>query len=154
MARLNIITDNDPTLRKKSKEIKDITPRIIQLLDDMVETMRHANGVGLAAPQVGVLRRAIVVECEEGVVYKLVNPEIVSSDGTQKGPEGCLSVPGKSGIVERPNHVIVSALNENGESIQVEGYELLARCLCHEIDHLNGILYTDKAEEMENDAEE
>ncbi len=148
MARLNILTEEDPLLRKKSKEITEITPRIKQLLDDMVQTMRQANGVGLAAPQVGVLRRAVVIECEENVVYKLINPKIVFQEGIQKGPEGCLSIPGKSGTVERPNHVIVSALNENGEEIQVDGKELLARALCHEIDHLDGILYIDKAEEI------
>lgn len=148
MARLNILTEEDPLLRKKTKEITEITPRIKQLLDDMVQTMRQANGVGLAAPQVGVLRRAVVIECEENVVYKLINPKIVFQEGIQKGPEGCLSIPGKSGTVERPNHVIVSALNENGEEIQVDGKELLARALCHEIDHLDGILYIDKAEEI------
>ena len=148
MARLNILTEEDPLLRKKSKDITEITPRIKQLLDDMVQTMRQANGVGLAAPQVGVLRRAVVIECEENVVYKLINPKIVFQEGIQKGPEGCLSIPGKSGTVERPNHVIVSALNENGEEIQVDGKELLARALCHEIDHLDGILYIDKAEEI------
>ena len=148
MARLNILTEEDPLLRKKSKEITEITPRIKQLLDDMIQTMRQANGVGLAAPQVGVLRRAVVIECEENVVYKLINPKIVFQEGIQKGPEGCLSIPGKSGTVERPNHVIVSALNENGEEIQVDGQELLARALCHEIDHLDGFLYIDKAEEI------
>ena len=114
----------------------------------MVETMRHANGVGLAAPQVGILKRLVVIECEEGELHVLINPEIVERDGEQTGYEGCLSVPGKTGIVTRPNHVKVKALNENMEPVTVEGEELLARALCHELDHLDGHLYTEMAEEL------
>ena len=110
--------------------------------------MRHANGVGLAAPQVGVLKRLVVIECEEGELHVLINPEIVERDGEQTGYEGCLSVPGKTGIVTRPNHVKVKALNENMEPVTVEGEELLARALCHELDHLDGHLYTEMAEEL------
>ena len=110
--------------------------------------MRHANGVGLAAPQVGVLKRLVVIECEEGELHVLINPEIVERDGEQTGYEGCLSVPGKTGIVTRPNHVKVKALNENMEPVTVEGEEPLARALCHELDHLDGHLYTEMAEEL------
>ena len=125
-----------------------MTPNLRALIEDMVETMRHANGVGLAAPQVGVLKRLVVIECEEGELHVLINPEIVERDGEQTGYEGCLSVPGKTGIVIRPNHVKVKALNENMEPVTVEGEELLARALCHELDHLDGHLYTEMAEEL------
>jgi peptide deformylase len=125
-----------------------MTPNLRALIEDMVETMRHANGVGLAAPQVGVLKRLVVIECEEGELHVLINPEIVERDGEQTGYEGCLSVPGKTGIVTRPNHVKVKALNENMEPVTVEGEELLARALCHELDHLDGHLYTEMAEEL------
>ena len=114
----------------------------------MVETMHHANGVGLAAPQVGVLKRLVVIECEEGELHVLINPEIIARDGEQTGYEGCLSVPGKTGMVTRPNYVKVKALNENMEPVTVEGEELLARALCHELDHLDGHLYTEMAEEL------
>ena len=125
-----------------------MTPNLRALIEDMVETMRHANGVGLAAPQVGVLKRLVVIECEEGELHVLINPEIVERDGEQTGYEGCLSVPGKTGIVTRPNHVKVKALNETMEPVTVEGEELLARALCHELDHLDGHLYTEMAEEL------
>ena len=125
-----------------------MTSNLRALIEDMVETMRHANGVGLAAPQVGVLKRLVVIECEEGELHVLINPEIVERDGEQTGYEGCLSVPGKTGIVTRPNHVKVKALNENMEPVTVEGEELLARALCHELDHLDGHLYTEMAEEL------
>jgi peptide deformylase len=125
-----------------------MTPNLRALIEDMVETMRHANGVGLAAPQVGVLKRLVVIECEEGELHVLINPEIIARDGEQTGYEGCLSVPGKTGIVTRPNHVKVKALNENMEPVTVEGEELLARALCHELDHLDGHLYTEMAEEL------
>ena len=120
----------------------------------MVETMRKADGVGLAAPQVGVLRRVVVIEVEEGNVLELINPEIISRDGTQTGPEGCLSVPGRQGIVERPEHVVLRALDRNGKLREYEGEGLLARAMCHETDHLDGILYTDKAEQMLDEEEE
>ena len=149
MAYLKIVTgSNDETLRNKCKEITEITPRIITLLDDMVETMRKANGVGLAGPQVGVLRRIAVVETEPGEVYELINPVIVERSGSQVGYEGCLSLPGKYGIVDRPMKVTVEATDRNGERYRVEAEDFLARAFCHEIDHLDGILYCDVAERM------
>ena len=125
-----------------------MTPQLKTLIADMVETMRAANGVGLAAPQVGILKRLVVIECEEGELHVLINPEITERDGEQTGYEGCLSVPGKTGVVTRPMHVIVKALNEEMQPVTVEGEELLARALCHEIDHLDGHLYTEVAEEL------
>ncbi len=145
MAILNIVTkkDNEDFLRKKSREVAEITPRILTLLDDMIETMRHANGCGLAAVQVGVLRRVVVIETEEGL-FELINPKIIATSGEQEGEEGCLSVPGEWGVTRRPQHVTVRALNRNGETIEVTGHDLLAKAMCHEIDHLDGIIYTDK----------
>ena len=143
MALRVIKLDGDPVLRKTSKKIDEVTERIEILLDDMVETMIDANGIGLAAPQVGVLRRAIVVDIGEGIM-KMVNPEIIESDGAVIDVEGCLSIPNKSGTVERPERVKVKYINENNEEKIVEASELLARVVCHEIDHLNGVLYTDK----------
>ena len=148
MALRNIREIGDPILNQRAKEVREMTPNLHALIEDMVETMRHANGVGLAAPQVGVLKRLVVIECEEGELHVLINPEIVERDGEQAGYEGCLSVPGKTGIVTRPNHVKVKALNENMEPVTVEGEELLARALCHELDHLDGHLYTEMAEEL------
>lgn len=148
MALRNIREIGDPILNQRAKEVREMTPNLRALIEDMVETMRHANGVGLAAPQVGVLKRLVVIECEEGELHVLINPEIVERDGEQTGYEGCLSVPGKTGIVIRPNHVKVKALNENMEPVTVEGEELLARALCHELDHLDGHLYTEMAEEL------
>ena len=148
MALRNIREIGDPILNQRAKEVREMTPNLRALIEDMVETMRHANGVGLAAPQVGVLKRLVVIEYEEGELHVLINPEIVERDGEQTGYEGCLSVPGKTGIVTRPNHVKVKALNENMEPVTVEGEELLARALCHELDHLDGHLYTEMAEEL------
>ena len=148
MALRNIREIDDPILNQRAKEVREMTPNLRALIEDMVETMRHANGVGLAAPQVGVLKRLVVIECEEGELHVLINPEIVERDGEQTGYEGCLSVPGKTGIVTRPNHVKVKALDENMEPVTVEGEELLARALCHELDHLDGHLYTEMAEEL------
>ena len=148
MAQLKILTEKDPALRKKSRPVTEISPRIQTLLDDMLETMRRADGCGLAAPQVGVLRRIVVIEVTPGEVLELINPEIIAQSGEMTGPEGCLSVPGKHGIVKRPAYVRVSALDRNGGLQTYEGTELLARCFCHEIDHLDGILYTDKAEKI------
>ena len=148
MALRNIREIGDPILNQRAKEVREMTPNLRALIEDMVETMRHANGVGLAAPQVGVLKRLVVIECEEGELHVLINPEIVEWDGEQTGYEGCLSVPGKTGIVTRPNHVKVKALDENMEPVTVEGEELLARALCHELDHLDGHLYTEMAEEL------
>lgn len=153
MAYLKILTDRDPTLRKSCREVDRITSRTITLLDDMVETMRRANGVGLAAPQVGVLRRIVVVECEPGEVYELINPVIVEKEGSQSGREGCLSVPGRVGIVERPMSVVVEATDRDGIRRRIRGEGLLARAFCHELDHLEGRLYTDIAERMLSDEE-
>lgn len=148
MAQLNIRTEHDPALRKKSRPVTEITQRIRTLLDDMLETMRAADGVGLAAPQVGVLRRIVVIEVTPGEVLELINPKILAQSGEMTGLEGCLSVPGKQGVVKRPSFVRVEALDRNCVMQTYEGTELLARCLCHEIDHLDGILYTDKAEKI------
>ena len=154
MAKRKILTDNDPTLRTVCRPVPRVTPRIVTLLDDMIETMRAANGVGLAAPQVGVLLRAVVIETEPGVVHELINPEIIETSGEQEGSEGCLSLPGQSGHVKRPNYVKVKALNRNGEEYVLEGTELLARAICHETDHLDGHLYIDFAEYMYEPEEE
>ncbi len=144
MAKRNILTvdtDNE-TLRKKSREVERIDERIITLLDDMAETMYAANGVGLAAPQVGILKRVVVIDVGDGLI-ELINPVITYKKGEQIDAEGCLSVPGKSGTVSRPEKVMVRALNRHGEEINIEGSGLLARALCHEIDHLSGTIYTD-----------
>ena len=149
MAILKIVTEaeNEEFLRKKSREVTEITPRILTLLDDMVETMRHANGCGLAAVQVGVLRRIVVIETDEGL-FEFINPEIIKTSGTQEGVEGCLSLPKKWGLTKRPRAVTVRALNRDGETVEVTGYDLLAKAMCHELDHLDGILYTDKVIRM------
>ena len=146
MAKLNIVKVGDPILRKISREVTEITPRILQLLDDMTETMRAAEGVGLAAVQVGVLRRVVVIEVDD-VLYELINPRIVSWSGEQTGPEGCLSVPKQWGEVTRPEAVVVRALNRKGEEVEYRGKDLLARAFCHEIDHLDGKLYIDLAKQ-------
>ena len=137
--------ERDEVLRKKARPVERIDDRILTLLDDMAETMYNAEGVGLAAPQVGILRRVVVIDVGEGVI-ELINPEIIEQEGEQVAIEGCLSVPGLSGIVKRPARVVVTALNRHGERIEIEGTDLLARALCHEIDHLDGILYVDKVE--------
>ena len=146
MAKLNIVKVGDPILRKISREVTEITPRILQLLDDMTETMRAAEGVGLAAVQVGVLRRVVVIEVDD-LLYELINPRIVSWSGEQTGPEGCLSVPKQWGEVTRPEAVVVRALNRKGEEVEYRGKDLLARAFCHEIDHLDGKLYIDLAKQ-------
>lgn len=143
MAIRNILKDNDPTLRKKSRIVEKIDDRILVLLDDMADTMYEADGVGLAAPQVGVLKRIIVIDVGEGII-ELINPELVDSWGEQVGAEGCLSLPGVTGDVSRPAGVRVKGLNRKGETVEIEGTDLLAVALCHEIDHLDGILFTDK----------
>ena len=154
MARRNILTKEEPGLYKHCRPVTDFNPRLHQLLDDMRDTLSQENGVGLAAPQAGVLRRAVIVletnvpEGEEEYIIELVNPEIIESDGEQYGAEGCLSVPGEYGLVRRPMHVKVRAQDRNGESFEVEGEGLTARCFCHEIDHLNGIVFTSKCERM------
>lgn len=144
MAIRNIVKKGDETLRKKSREVGEINQKILTLLDDMAQTMEAANGVGLAAPQVGVLRRIAVIDVGEGLI-ELINPVIVGQDGTQQEAEGCLSVPGVQGIVDRPAHVVVEALDRHGKLCRYEGTDLLARAFCHEIDHLDGILFEDKA---------
>ena len=151
MAKLQIRKVGDEALRKVCRPVDAITPRVLTLLDDMVQTMRAANGVGLAAPQVGILRRIVVIEVEPGEVLELINPKIVAFSGEQDGQEGCLSVPGQWGMVKRPMHVTVRALNRKGEEVEITGHDLLARCFCHELDHLDGTLYIDKAYEMADD---
>ncbi|MBE5847269.1 MAG: peptide deformylase [Lachnospiraceae bacterium] len=148
MATRMIRTLGDECLNKVCKEVKEVTPRTLELIDDMFETMYEANGVGLAAPQVGVLKRICVIDVgmEEPEPILLINPRIVETSGEQVGNEGCLSVPGKTGVVRRANYVKVVAFNEKMEQIEVEGTELLARALQHEIDHLNGKVYVDLVE--------
>ena len=153
MAKLKIVKMGDPVLRKVCRPVDKITPRIITLIDDMVETMRAANGAGLAAPQVGVLRRSVVIETEEGQLLELINPKIVAYAGEQEEVEGCLSIPGKWGITHRPKHVTVRALNREGVEIEVTGSDLLARAFCHELDHLDGKLYIDNVVKMVEDDE-
>ena len=145
MAKLNIVKDSDPLLRKKSRPVDEITPRILTLLDDMTETMRSANGCGLAAVQIGILRRIVVIEVEEGTVYEMINPEIIKKSGEQQEIEGCLSVPGKYGITDRPMTVTVRYTDRFGKLCTLTGSELLARAICHETDHLDGKLFTDHA---------
>ena len=154
MALRNILTKEQPGLYKHCRPVTDFNSRLHQLLDDMRETLMSANGVGLAAPQVGVLRRAVLVietnvpEGESERVIELINPEILETSGEQDGPEGCLSVPGEYGLVKRPMHVKVRAQDRNGEFFEVEGEGLTARCFCHEIDHLEGVVFTSRAERM------
>lgn len=152
MAIRNIRKYDDELLRKTSKKVDKISERILTLLEDMSETMHNADGIGLAAPQVGVLKRVIVVDVGEGVV-KLINPEIIESQGSAIDTEGCLSIPGEQGSVERPVKVKVKGINENGEAVSIEAEDLFARALCHEIDHLDGILFTDKVIEMGEEKE-
>lgn len=142
----NLRTMGDECLRKNCKEIKMITPRIRLLAGDMLDTMYAANGVGLAAPQVGILKRIVVIDVDGEHPYVLINPEILETRGEQTGYEGCLSVPGKSGIVTRPNYAKVRATGLDGKEFLLEGEELLARAICHECDHLDGVIYIDKVE--------
>lgn len=153
MALRKIRIDGDPILRKKSRKIENINKRIINLLEDMEETMRYANGIGLAAPQVGILRRVVVIDIGDGVL-KIINPEIKEVEGEVVDIEGCLSVPGLSGTVNRPEKLKLHYTNENNEEMELEAEGLLARAICHEIDHLDGILYTDKVIEYIKDEEE
>ena len=143
MAKLKIVKFGDETLRKVARPVDEITPRIKMLLDDMIETMREAEGCGLAAPQVGVLRRIAVIEIEPGQVYELINPKIIAFSGEQQEREGCLSYPGYAGITKRPKSVTVRAMDRNGNTYDLIGTDLLARAICHECDHLDGKLYTD-----------
>ncbi|MBE7028753.1 MAG: peptide deformylase [Clostridia bacterium] len=146
MAIRNIIKEGDPVLNKKSRIVEKIDERILTLLDDMKETMYDADGVGLAAPQVGILKRVVVIDVGDGVL-ELINPEIVCSTGEQYEVEGCLSLPGVSGVTERPMNVQVRALDREGYEVLVTGTGLLARALCHEIDHLDGILFRQRVTE-------
>ena len=149
MAILKILKDDDPMLRKVSREVDAITPRIITLLDDMKDTLHKANGAGLAAPQVGVLRRVVLIETEKGQLYEMINPVIIErSEELQHEIEGCLSLPNRWGITERPMKVTVKAMDRNGKYYTLTGTDLLARAICHETDHLDGILYCDKAVRM------
>ena len=148
MAKLKILKVGDETLRKVCRPVDTVTPRIRTLLDDMIQTMRAANGVGLAAPQVGVLRRIVVIETEEDGLFELINPKIIAFSGEQESEEGCLSVPGRWGITRRPMHVTVRAMDRNGNTFDVTGSGLLAKAFCHEIDHLDGKLYIDCAIRM------
>lgn len=148
MAKLNILKIGDETLRKVCRPVENVTPRICTLLDDMIDTMHDAEGVGLAAPQVGVLRRIVVIEVEEGKIIELINPRIIATAGEQEEVEGCLSVPGRSGKTRRPMYVTVRAMNRKGDEFDISGSGLLARAFCHEIDHLDGKLYIDNAIEM------
>ncbi len=154
MALRKILTAEEPQLYKKSREVTKFDERLHQLLDDMTETLAESGGVGLAAPQVGILRRAVIVletnvdDDEDEYFIELVNPEIVGTSGEQTGAEGCLSVPNEYGVVKRPEYVRVRAQDRDGEFFEVEGEGLTARCFCHEIDHLEGILFTSKCERM------
>lgn len=143
MAKLRIVKFGDPMLRKVARPVDEITPRILTLLDDMIETMREAGGCGLAAPQVGVLRRIAVIEVVEGEVIELINPKIIAFSGEQNEQEGCLSNPGEYGITKRPANVTVRATDRHGREFEITGSELLARAICHECDHLDGKLFTD-----------
>ena len=158
MGLRKILTDKDSALHKVCKPVEKFDRKLHKLLDDMRETLEDANGVGLAAPQVGILRRVVIVDTGEEIL-ELVNPEMLETDGEQVGPEGCLSVPGKYGLVKRPYRAKVRAQDRNGDWYEAEGEELIARCFCHELDHLDGIVYTEvmdrflTEEELEYDEE-
>ncbi len=161
MAIRNIRVDGDEILRKVCKPVKEVTPRIAELIDDMFDTMYEADGVGLAAPQVGILKRIVVIDVMDGNPLVLINPEIVKQSGEQVGEEGCLSLPGLSGEVKRPMQVTCKAFDIDMKPITIEAEGLLARCICHETDHLNGVLYKDhvvgelhRAGQLPEDAEE
>mgnify|MGYP000556130163 FL=1 len=159
MGLRRILTAEDPALHKVCRPVEKFDRRLHRLLDDMQQTLAEANGVGLAAPQVGILRRVVIVDTGEEIL-ELVNPELLETSGEQEGAEGCLSVPGKYGLVKRPNYAKVRAQDRNGEWFEAEGEELIARCFCHELDHLDGIMYTEimerflTEEELEAEAEE
>lgn len=152
MAIRNIVKDGDPILKKKCRPVEKFDKKLAILLDDMAETMHQANGVGLAAPQVGMLRRVVVIDVGEGVI-ELVNPKIIAYSGEQEGIEGCLSFPGEWGLAKRPNYVKVKAQDRNGDEFEIDGEELLARAFCHEIDHLNGVVFKDVVDRMLSAAE-
>ena len=152
MGLRKIFTDKDPALHKVCKPVVNFDWRLHKLLDDMAETLEKANGVGLAAPQVGILRRVVIVDTGDGIL-ELVNPELVETDGEQEGAEGCLSVPGKYGLVKRPYYAKVRAQDRDGNWFEAEGEELIGRCFCHELDHLDGIVYTEVMERFLRDEE-
>ena len=152
--RKSVVLGEDEVLRKRSRRVDKFDKRLRVLLDDMAATMYKADGVGLAAPQVGILKRVVTIDVGDGLI-ELVNPEIIETEGSVVGVEGCLSVPGKRGKVERPERVVVTARNRDGKEIQLEADGLLAVCLCHELDHLDGVVYVDKMiEEVGDDYEE
>ena len=153
MAKRKIVQYGDDTLRRTCRPVEAITPAILTLLDDMAETMHAADGVGLAAPQVGVLRRIAIVEVEPGQLIELINPKIIATAGEQEGSEGCLSLPDQYGMVKRPRHVTVRATDRYGREFEMSGSDLLARAFCHEIEHLDGKLFIDRAEYMLEDDE-
>ena len=150
MGLRKILTDKEPALHKVCKSVTEFDSKLHKLLDDMAETLVESGGVGLAAPQVGILRRVVLVDVgeEEPEILELINPEMVETDGEQVGPEGCLSVPGKYGLVKRPYYAKVRAQDRNGEWFEAEGEELIGRCFCHENDHLDGIIYTEVMERL------
>lgn len=152
MALREIRILGDPVLEKKCREVKEMTPRLKELVGDMLDTMYEANGVGLAAPQVGILKRIVVIDIGDGPIV-MVNPVLLKASGQQIGNEGCLSLPGKAGKVTRPNYVKARAYDENMTAFEIEGTELLARAICHEIDHLEGHMYTEKVEGQLFDAD-
>jgi peptide deformylase len=147
MAIRNIVLEGDEILRKRAREVTEINDRIIMLLDDMADTMRKQDGVGLAAPQVGMLKRIVVVDIGDGLL-ELINPEIIETNGEQSEEEACLSVPGKIGMVKRPNFVKLRATDRMGKTVEYESSELLSRVFCHEMDHLNGVLFIDTAKDL------
>ena len=153
MATRKIVIQGDELLTKKCRLVTEFNPRLHQLLDDMADTLEEAQGAGLAAPQVGILRRAVLVIDDDDKVMELINPEILLQEGEQTGPEGCLSVPGKFGMVTRPNHVRVRAQDRYGNWFEAEGEGLVARCFCHEIEHLDGHLYTEHIDRFLTDEE-
>ena len=150
MGLRKILTDKEPALHKVCKPVTDFDAKLHKLLDDMTETLIESGGVGLAAPQVGILRRVFLVDVgmEENEIVEFINPELIETDGEQVGPEGCLSVPGKYGLVKRPYYAKVRAQDRNGEWFEAEGEELIGRCFCHENDHLDGIIYTEVMERL------
>ena len=153
MAIRKIREMGDPVLNKTCKEVTEITPRIQELIDDMFDTLYEANGVGLAAPQVGILKRIVVIDTTGEDPVLLINPKMIETSGEPEGYEGCLSVPGKTGFVRRPNYVKAIAYDENMEPFEIEGTELMARAICHELDHLDGHLYVEKVEGPLQDVE-
>ena len=153
MALRKIVLQGDEILTKVCRPVSNFDERLHELLDDMKETLLQANGVGLAAPQVGILRRAVVVMNDEEEILELINPEIIGAEGEQTGPEGCLSIPGKTGMVTRPEFVRVRAQDRDGNWFEAEGYDLTARCFCHELEHLDGHLYTEHIDHFLSDEE-